>query len=424
MKKLQKVSEFLFCALALLVALWLSFFVEPIQSKYGHLIIISLFAALSFIILANRAMGRAIPLDKTDTFLWAYILMVTSSVFFAQNRQIAINQYIRYAVPIPIIYYLFKNGFPLVKNKRRLMITICILASIMAFIAIIETIFRKNIIYENLYLRNYYGFYQNFFIKEHRAVSTQIVPQALGTCLIACIPAAYSLIYNEKKRYIKILAILCAILISIGVILTLTLIIFLAGAVTSILYFYYKKNRNTVFFIIIAFALMIACFTFLSKRQFPSWKIRVSGLTNILPYKHRINRIITTASILKDYPLTGAGIGNFRYVFDRYYIATKKIPYYWKVPDNMYLSILGETGLLGFFTFILFMARLLKMGFKFLKFGGNNENKEIALFLLTAICGMLLSMANYDALYWTVPFYLFWIYCGMLASLMKTKENV
>lgn len=143
-----------------------------------------------------------------------------------------------------------------------------------------------------------------------------------------------------------------------------------------------------------------------------------------MPYKHRIERIVTTFSILKDYPLTGVGIGNFRYVFDRYHITTKKVPYYWKVPDNMYLSILGETGLLGFFAFILFMAKLLKASFKFLKFGGDNENKEIVLFLLTAICGMLLSMANYDTLYWTVPFYMFWIYCGMLASLLSGKQNV
>ncbi|MCX6723471.1 MAG: O-antigen ligase family protein, partial [Candidatus Staskawiczbacteria bacterium] len=148
----------------------------------------------------------------------------------------------------------------------------------------------------------------------------------------------------------------------------------------------------------------------------PVWRLGIRGFTSQPDYKYRLARYDTTFKILKKHLFLGVGLDNYRYVFDEYH-QEKFIPDYWKVPDNMFLSILGETGIFGFFSFILFMIMLLKKGFLFFNSNLKNENTEISFILVLAIMGILFSMMTYDLFYWTVPFYMFWIYCGMLSSI-------
>jgi O-antigen ligase len=82
---------------------------------------------------------------------------------------------------------------------------------------------------------------------------------------------------------------------------------------------------------------------------------------------------------------------------------------------------LAETGVFALLFFLTFVFLLLKEGFKLIK--AKVKNSDIALPLATGIIAILFSMLNCEALYWLVPFYLFWIYCGMLAAITNTEEN-
>ena len=191
---LKKIAYILFCITAILLSLCLSFFsfFDQMKARYGNAILLILSLILVICFLADVKKTRQNILDKNDLFLWLYILILTIGVNFAQNKDIAMSWYFNYAVPIVIIYYLFKTQFSLIKNIDNVVILICILADIVAIIAILEFIFHKNIIYEKFVE----GYNYRFYLKSHRAMSTQLIPPVLGTYFLACIPIALFIIYN------------------------------------------------------------------------------------------------------------------------------------------------------------------------------------------------------------------------------------
>lgn len=413
MQKLQKVSQFLFCAILIFLAIWLSFFAEPIQTKCVHALIIIFFAVLSFIIFANRAMAKVIFLDKTDIFLWAYILMVTTSVFFAQNRQKALNTYILYAIPIALIYYLFKSGFLLLKRKDWFLLIISSAAGLVALYALLEYVFQKNPIYEHFVKNIYYKYY----LSEHRAMATQLVPQVLGTYLAACMPAVYYFIFRSGNIRRRALLVAWSILLFIGIIVSAQRVAVVSFLISSFFYFV-MKNRKAL----LGFCLLISVFLFVSYfvRTGPLPRVGVKGLTSSSPYRYRMKRIITTMKMIKDYPWLGIGLNHYKLMFDKY--EKDRTGYLLKTPENMYLAILCETGVFSFVFFILFISLLLKKAFIHVKL--KLVNHEIVLALVSGAIAILVSMLTYEALYWAAPFCMFWIYCGMLASLVSVKQNV
>jgi len=412
-QKLQRVSQFLFRAILIFLAIWLSFFAEPIQSKCVHVLIIIFFAALTFIIFANLAIAKAIFLDKTDIFLWAYIAMVTASVFFAQNRQRALDTYILYAIPIALLYFLFKIGFFLLKRKDWFFLIISSVAGLVALYALLEYVFRRNPLYEHFVKNIYYKYY----LFQHRAMATQLVPQALGTYLAACMPAVYYFIFRSGNIRRRALWLAWSILLFIGIIVSAQRVAVVSFLISSFFYFV-MKNRKAL----LGFCLLISVFLFVSYfvRTGPLRRVGIKGLTSETPYCYRMGRIITTMKMVKDYPWFGIGLNHYKLMFDKY--EKNRTGYFFKTPENMYLAILCETGVFSFVFFILFISLLLKKAFIHVKL--KLVNHEIALALVSGAIAILVSMLTYEALHWAAPFCMFWIYCGMLASLVNVKQNV
>ncbi|MFA5410930.1 MAG: O-antigen ligase family protein [Candidatus Omnitrophota bacterium] len=403
--KLQKISRYLFYAITLFLLLWLSFFIEPVDSKYGRLITIILFAALSFIIFANRTAARAAFSDKADIFLWAHLLMVTAGILFVQNRPIALNFYFRYILPIPIVYYLFKAGFPLLKRKDWFFLIIASFAGLVALFAILEYIFRKNPVYEYFFENVYYKYY---LFNKHRPMATQLVPQVLGVYLAVCMPIVYYFIFASRNRGRRIFWIIWAVPILIGIIVAQR------GAVVCFVlssFFYFgMKNRKVLLGLCIATLIFFILFSF--ARIGPLRRLGIEGFTEKAIYGNRIQRMITAVEMVRDHPVVGLGLNHYKIFFDKYY--QSQLTYLLKTPENMFLMILCETGIFSFVFFLLFLALILKRAFIRVKL--KLANHEIVLALLSGMVAILVGMIEYDALYWTVPFYLFWIYCGILQS--------
>ena len=409
MRIIQHLSHILFCIVTLFIATWLSFFVEPVQTKYGNAIIFLLLVILMISLLVDVKKIREVFGDKKDIFLWLYALILAVGVFFSENRGIAINRYFSYAIPALVIYYLFKSQFYLIKNKDIMAVTVCILANTVSIVAILELIFHKNLIYE-YFIQNI--FYEHYLF-ERRAMSTQIVPQVLGTYLLCCLPISYFLI-NKKIVGFKILGILSSILLFCGIIVSFTRSALIAAIVVAIMYFY-KRSKRIVKIIFIFFIILTALFSIIDKvKDIPIWRLGIKGLTSRPDYKYRLLRFNTTLKILKEHPFLGVGLDNYRHVFDKYH-NIKNLPSYWKVPDNMHLMILGESGILGYLAFIFFVILLLIRSYR--------ARSELAFAIGIAIIGILFNMLSYDLFYWTVPFYIFWIYCGILASIVSREKK-
>lgn len=399
----RKILYKLFYASAIFIGIWLSFFVEPMQSKYGGLIIGVLFANLVLaILLLDRKTIKGIFFDKNDVFLWLYILVMTIGVFLSSNRDLAVNRYFNYAIPILVVYYLFKCSFSQRINKDKIAVGICIIASAVSFIAILEFIFHRNIIYEkfvpNLYYRSY--------LSEGRCMSTQLVPAVLGTYLLACIPFCYFLIYSVRTKLIRIIG-LCAVILCITALFLTFSRGSLFGFVVLSCFYFYKKNKKAIIFLFSFLTLIIWIFSVFGISG-NAERFSINGLRNRFVDGCKISRCVTTLKVLKDRPFLGVGLDNYRFIFDKYHYK-KETSDLVKIPDNMHMMILGETGMLGYLTFMLFMLFLLKRGY--------DSHKEIALIIASILIGFLANMVTYDMLYWTVPFYIFWICCGVLASI-------
>jgi len=419
----RKLSRVLFYAILVFLLAWLSFFAEAAQGKYSGLITGALALCLFItLFLSGRKAVKNTFVDKGDIFLWAYIFVIAIGAIFSSSAGSGINKYLDYAIPAVIIYYLFKCNFYLANRKDKIAEAVCAAGGIVSLIAILEFAFHRNIIYENFIPNPYYEYY----LLEGRRMSTQFVPQVMGTYLAACMPMAYRLIFNKGKKLAQIIGWLCGILMAAGIILSAQRVSILAFMAASVTYLFFKNRKMLAVFV----SLSIIFLSLLSMCSNPSLKrISVSkgGFLNSGTYEYRIDRLKTSFRMSKDFSLFGVGLGNYRLFFDKYedkqgrYYNETKDNYYMKTPENMYLMILSESGLLGLLFFLLFIFSILRRGLMFCA-DPEREGREMAIVLSSGIAAILASMLTYDSLYWTTPFYIFWIYTGMLASI--TRKNV
>lgn len=384
---------------------WLSFFAASCQVKYGNMILCVLFLPFVVSFLADRRRTREVLIDKNDVFLWAYVIILTIGVFFARNKELARIQYFNYAIPALIIYYFFKSQFSLIENRRGVAIFISVLACAVSAFGILEFMSHGNALYEKFMQNPFYDHY----LSERRVMSTQVVPQALGTYLLACLPMAYFLTDKARRTGLRMLGAASSVLLFCGIILSFTRSALISAMLITAVYFY-KKNKKLVMSVLIIFAALVVAFS--AVNTMPAWRLGVKGLFSRPDYEYRLARFGTTFRILKERPFLGVGLDNYRYVFDEYH-GIKTLPDYWKIPDNMHLMILGESGILGYSAFMLFVLCLL------IKSCGAADGFAFA--VRAAIMGILFNMLTYDSLCWTTPFFIFWIYCGALASMNTGK---
>ena len=183
---------------------------------------------------------------------------------------------------------------------------------------------------------------------------------------------------------------------------------------------YIKKRSLAKRFIFIVFILYLAFVIISLPIKNPYIKrLGWDGLVGWFYY--RGERVNTTFKILKDYPFFGVGLNNYRILFDKYH-SYHSTPYEFKIPDNMYLMILGETGIVGFLAFMLFIFSLFRNAFATICLIKEDELREFLIVVIIAIVGILINMSTYELLYWFEPTYQFWILVGMAAAIINKEK--
>ncbi|MFN8577130.1 MAG: O-antigen ligase family protein [Candidatus Sericytochromatia bacterium] len=127
----------------------------------------------------------------------------------------------------------------------------------------------------------------------------------------------------------------------------------------------------------------------------------------------RKSLIESTFNIFLDNPVIGTGLNSFPFVFSYY---QQKAGYYSINPHNYYLQLLAETGVMGFFSFMILVLSILYMSFKAFK---NSENifRGIALGLLVGILSSLIHISvDIDWSVLSIPM-VFWIEVGLLIAI-------
>jgi len=212
----------------------------------------------------------------------------------------------------------------------------------------------------------------------------------------------------------KLLGIFCSLLGIIVIIFTFSRAAFL-GLIAMISFWLWKKGRKKM--LVVLFGLLILFITIFSFQK--SVKFNQFGPLAIKKDSYRFELIVMSLKMFEDHPFFGVGFNHFRMKFGEYYNKAEEIPpYEFRVPDNMYLALLSETGIVGAFGFFVFIFFLLRRGLRaFNKFKYENIGYML-LIALTALAGLLTNMAAYELFYWNSPYMLFCLLCGFVEGVM------
>ena len=396
---------------------WISLGGEYLQDKYKDFT----FLGLGFFLLISLIYKLPEKFSLADYMLFSYIFLLTWGLNFCENKPIALHYYTLFVLPIPLLY------FSLHSKGKELIIPIAwiffVFSLCIAIIGILELISRRNIIYE-LWINNY--FYERFIQDTPRIMSTQMHPTVFGSFLLGCVPFSYFLFSHLRKPY-KILIAMAIIVIVLGVIVSFSRGNILGLTVLSIVYLLITKKIRYVKIVVVSLVGLIIISSTLLSNQLNFSRFSTRSLTSGW-WKSEKEKGTIALKMLKDHPFMGAGLKHYHLNFDRYSSERYKHierslkqrghdPSEWKIADNMYFSLLAETGLLGFSSFILFLLLLFKDSWGKIKKMENEKEKTFLAANLSAIIGLLVSMNTYDLLQWITPSLLFWFLIGSLRGI-------
>lgn len=400
---------------------WISFFDQSLQLRFKNITLIGLciFCLLSFLYKGK------IKLSKLDIALFIYLSAVTLSVPFSEDKLAALDWYRIYILPIPFVYFIAKN----LGRDFKFPITIgfVVFSSCIVLFGISELILRKNIIYE-FWVTNMY--YPRYIRRSLRIMSTLAHPTVFGTYLLGCLPFSFFLASEIKNKY-RGLVVLYMVTAIAGIIFSFSRGILLGLFVLSSSYFYFIKRVRYLKFLIAGLFILILISSYIKLPDLISKSgLRRFCLENLTTHwwERKTEPLHITSKIIKQYPLSGIGLNHYRLKFDQY--KTDKFnqreeqikksgydPMEWKIPDNMYLSILAETGLLGFISFISFLFLLFNKSLNYFNRVNDLTKKRFLIVCFCSIIGLLITMNCYDMLYWINPLLLFWFLVGILGSI-------
>ncbi|MCH7504411.1 O-antigen ligase family protein [PVC group bacterium] len=137
---------------------------------------------------------------------------------------------------------------------------------------------------------------------------------------------------------------------------------------------------------------------------------------------YRLARFQTAFNILREHPFFGIGFEHVRILFEQYYPLKSElvsISHEHRILDNMYLTILAETGMIGFIGFFLAMGRILILGCRTYM-----QTYSLHLFIaLLVLLGFFLSMTSYEVIYWPAPLTIFSLFCGIICGLTAPQDS-
>lgn len=120
----------------------------------------------------------------------------------------------------------------------------------------------------------------------------------------------------------------------------------------------------------------------------------------------------------------GSGIKSFQNECKKLFEFNKKLlcaPH----AHNIHLEILINTGVFGFFVFVLFIYKILIENIKIIYFQNNVNQKNLLIFSLILIISELFPLRGYGGIFQTVNGSMFWYLIGMASALsfVKLKSN-
>ena len=401
-------SEFINIYFIIVLFIWASLFPQSIQERFQ--LAIKVFLILVFLIILVKK--RTALLKFTDYPLWIFLIAISVNVLFAQQKDIALRTYLDLAIPMFTIYYLTSEVFSYKRSFDFLIKTISMASIIISLGGILESLFAFNLLYDHFIDNPYYQRYISGFV---RPMSTQFNPAVLASYLLGCLPFNFILIKQSKSLF--------RLLGGLGIVLNITVIIltfsrgaFLGLIAMAIFYLLVQRRLFSLGVLVLTLVTLIfvsSHFPYPLNRLSPEWLVGSRG-TSILS-SYRIERYIMTQRIFVEHPFVGLGLQHFRLRFYDFFPGKTTIPYEIMIADNMYLTILAETGLIGFIGFFMFIIYLLQKSLvrlKALRYVAEARGQLLS--ILMSFIGLLVNLGGYEVFYWPNPYIFFCIIVGLI----------
>jgi len=389
---------------------WISFFPQPIQDKYN--IILSILLLSACFIFRRKPHFMSVGLNLP---MCIFIIAMCISILFSLDKYIAFKAYLNLVIPLILINFFIISVFNEEKSMSLLAKTITICGILVASMGILESMFRFNPIYEYFISNPYYERFikSSLVISQTRyapgfvpgvirvSSSTQYNPTILAAYLLGCLPFNF-FVRSDSRRIFRFLGNLGLILGTLVITINVSRSVFLGLAFMVISYFFLlKKYREILAFLCFLIIFVTVC-TYLPHPFDRYGFIRKGKIGENIQLTQRLVRVTMTKHMVIDHPFAGLGLQNFRIRFCEYlHDDCSKVPDEYRVADNMYLTILSETGAIGFIGFLILIICSFKNAYRHLKtLKISSYIRKYILMVLLAFIGLLVSMSGFELLYW------------------------
>lgn len=371
-------------------------FFRPFISSLAFPTLNILYSCLFMLYSAVWLVPKKIPLAKLSKIkypLALFLLSLALSIAFSSNRPYSLIEMYKYLGGILI----FIIAAALDEKERNLLIRALVLSG---FIVGILSIYQYLFIFDRLsgYLARNHStdLFTMQVISQKRTFLPFVNPNALGGYLILIIPIVF--INTDKQQparpgnrigpWNKFIAFLLILSLALTKSVGAALSIFLA----VVLYLYLKDKLNKRILAVIGLFLAIAAlFVIRTLCEKAHFQTGFSILTRIAYWKESLD-------IIKEFILTGVGIGNFNLPNSRF-------------AHNSYLQICAEMGILGLLSFLAMNLMILRAGFRKLEEKENGSSR--AFLILAAISFLIHNVIDFTFFLPEISF-IWWAIAGLL----------
>lgn len=314
----------------LLILISIRPFISSLAFPYTNFV----YSAILLIFLISWLIYKGISFKNIQILKYPLILFslaIMISTIFSIDKFNSIKEIYKYITGLLLLIIIASLTS---KEKIKVIYTLILMGLIIGLLAIYQYFFGFQNVMDYIARKGITDYFTLDYIARRRVYLPFATPNALAGYLILVLPLA--LIIKDKKRWIILLSIFFALLLtkSLGAFLSL----FLALAV----YFYLqgKLEKRKVIFLLGLLVIMGLVFMARSTTQ-------KQHTQPIFSTVMRINYWKDTLSIIRAYPLTGMGLGNFNLMRSRY-------------AHNSYLQIWAEMGILGIISILWLIIAAIK----------------------------------------------------------------
>jgi len=375
---------------------------------YPKLFLLNITLIISSIVLLIKSSAKKekLPLllkNRIVVFYLIYYLILIFSNFFATSTTISINESLK-SFSFLVLLILSSIAISNINNFRitlsKLMVIFGFIASIIGIIQIAHLLQTHNFAINHQF---------TYFIKatfSHRNIYSQL--------LLLSLPFSIFIAISNQKfwRIFSIsVSILQLILISILLVRSVWLALFISSIISALLFFISKTNKGELLSIrktilyssIIVGIIFITLFSFSRFDSSDTLTKQISWIkkTPFGSVKERLDLWEASVKMIKDKPLIGQGAGNWAIVLPKYYNEEIRVNKEenlftnFQRAHNDYLQTAAEIGVIGLIFYLLIFVSSLHYLIIILKYGNKEDRLFSATLLFSIISYLIISFLSF-----------------------------